>query len=85
MTTTSMNERIAEILAHLAAAFGGKSQYDETDVGRAIAGQIRNNGLIGDAASLAAEAARQIDDMWDGGMTDAAVITAAIEESDHRR
>ena len=39
-----MKTRIEEMLSHLALAFGGHSQYAWSDVGRAIAGQINNNG-----------------------------------------
>lgn len=40
-----MDERINRIMDALALAFGGHSQYRIDDVGRALAGQMNNNGL----------------------------------------
>lgn len=37
--------RAAQIASNLAAAFGGKSQVSPEDIGRAVAGNMINNGL----------------------------------------
>ncbi len=40
-----LSRRARDIAAALAAAFGGRSQVTPEDIGRAVAGQIANNGL----------------------------------------
>jgi hypothetical protein len=55
---------VEQILHHLAMAFGGHSQYSLAHVADAIVGQINNNGLRGDPESLAAEAARCLEDRY---------------------
>lgn len=74
-----------QILDHLAAAYGGHSQYSTADIGHAIRGHIRNQGWSPErAAEYAAQVAALLAERWEGqGNTpneDAAEILAAITE-----
>lgn len=42
---TELTLRARKIASALAAAFGGRSQYNATDLGRAVGGHINNNGF----------------------------------------
>lgn len=58
--------KVETLLNHLAYAFGGHSQYNRTDVGHAIAGQINNNGWTDRPEEYAAEAASLLAERWGG-------------------
>ena len=77
------HEWVVQILEHLAMAFGGHSQYSTREIGRALAGQMNNNGLRGDPEQLAAFAAAELAMRWDDNREeeDAAEIAAACQES----
>lgn len=67
LSKNEIAQAVADVLDALARAFGGKSQYSMADVGRALAGQANNGPLWGVPLELlAAEAATQIDEMWEG-------------------
>jgi hypothetical protein len=64
MTTPDTRARIITILSHLAAAYGGASQYDISDVGTAIYRQRRSMLLDGSDSDLANIAADIMADDW---------------------
>ncbi len=64
MTTPDTRARIITILSHLAAAYGGASQYDISDVGTALYRQRRSMLLEGSDNDLASIAAGIMADDW---------------------
>jgi hypothetical protein len=64
MTTPDTRARIITILSHLAAAYGGASQYDMSDVGAALYRQRRSGFLQGSDADLAGIAAAILYSDW---------------------
>jgi hypothetical protein len=64
MTTPDTRARIITILSHLAAAYGGASQYDIADVGTALYRQRRSMLLEGSDEDLASLAAGIMADDW---------------------
>lgn len=73
-----------KLLAGLAAIYGGHSQYSTADIGRAIAGQINNQGWQETAEQLADDAAFLLAERWEGcgnsPEKDAAEIVSACKE-----
>jgi hypothetical protein len=63
-TPPSTRDRIITILSHLAAAYGGASQYDISDVGTALYRQRRSMLLDGSDSDLANIAADIMADDW---------------------
>ena len=64
MTPPDTRARIITILSHLAAAYGGASQYDISDVGTALYRQRRSMLLEGSDEDLASLAAGIMADDW---------------------
>jgi hypothetical protein len=64
MTPPDTHARIITILSHLAAAYGGASQYDISDVGTALYRQRRSMLLDGSDSDLAGIAASVLGDFW---------------------
>jgi hypothetical protein len=64
MTAIDTRARIITILSHLAAAYGGASQYDISDVGTALYRQRRSMLLEGSDSNLANIAADIMADDW---------------------
>jgi hypothetical protein len=64
MITPDTRARIITILSHLAAAYGGASQYDMSDVGAALYRQRRSMLLEGSDEDLASLAAGIMADDW---------------------
>jgi hypothetical protein len=64
MTPPDTRERIITIFSHLAAAYGGASQYDVSDVGTALYRQRRSMLLDGSDNDLANIAADIMADDW---------------------
>ena len=74
MTTEQI---VDSTLEHLAAAYGGHSQYRDTDIGHAFAGQINNNGLVASPDELAGYAVQRLSERW--GLTEEAERAAHAE------